>query len=68
MTIQKTKHNEILIRFSSDVDLESVQDFLDYVRYRELLSKSNVKQSTVDRLSKSVNRRWWVKNAKRFTR
>ena len=65
MTIER-KNNEIIIKISSSLDGRELQDLLNFIRYKELTSKSKVKQSTVDKLSKSINKTWWKKNAKRF--
>jgi len=65
MLIERTS-KEIIIRLPSTVDTEDLQDFLDYVRYKELTSSFKVAQKEVDRLADKVNKDWWTKNRKNF--
>ena len=65
MIIERTK-SEIVIRVSSKINTYGLQRLLDYLRYQELTSTSQVKQSDVDALAKEVNKNWWDKNKQRF--
>jgi predicted nucleotide-binding protein (sugar kinase/HSP70/actin superfamily) len=65
MLIERTA-KEVIIRLSSKVDTEDLQDFLNYARYKELTSEIKVSQKEVDRLASKVNTDWWAKNRKRF--
>ena len=65
MLIERTD-NEIIIRFPSYVDTKGVQRLLDFLRYKEVTSKSKAKQKDVDKLAREVNKEWWEKNKKRF--
>ncbi|MBA4407981.1 MAG: hypothetical protein C0397_01000 [Odoribacter sp.] len=65
MIIERTK-SEIVIRVSSKVNTYGLQRLLDYLRYQELTSTSQTKQSDVDALAKEVNKNWWEKNKQRF--
>ena len=65
MLIERT-NKEIIIRLPATVDTEDLQDFLDYVRYKELTSSFKVSQKEVDRLADKVNKDWWTKNRKNF--
>ena len=65
MLIERTD-NEIIIRFPSSVDTKGVQRLLDFLRYKEVTSKSKAKQKDVDKLDREVNKEWWEKNKKRF--
>jgi hypothetical protein len=49
-------NNEILVRLSPQTNTSDLQDMLDYLEYKELVSKSKVKQSDIDELAKKVNR------------
>lgn len=55
MIIERTK-KEILIRLSPETNTSDLQDLLDYLQYKELVSKSKAKQSDIDDLAKQVNR------------
>ena len=65
MLIERT-NKEVIIRIPASVDTEDLQDFVNYVRYKELTSKFKVSQKTVDKLAKDTNKKWWAKNSKRF--
>ena len=43
MILERTD-KEILVRLPSSVDLTELQDMIDYLRYKELTSKSKAKQ------------------------
>lgn len=55
MLVERTE-NEILIRISPDIDINDIQDIIDLLKYKELVSKSKATQKDVDELSKEVNR------------
>ncbi len=67
MSIEQTT-DAIVVRLPLNVklDIEEVQRFLNYLRYKELVSKSKATQDQIDELAKSVNAGWWEKNKKRF--
>ncbi len=65
MLIERT-NNEVIIRLPSNVDTEGLQRLVDYLSYKEATSKSQAKQSDVDKLAKEVKRGWWTKNRSRF--
>lgn len=66
MRVQRT-NEEVIIKLSGDVDIRELQGILDYIRYKELTSKGKkVNQSTITKLSREVNARWWKKNKQRF--
>ena len=61
------ENNEIKISLPDNLmDLEEVQNMLDYFRYREISSKSKATQKEADELSNEINNSWWNKNKHRF--
>lgn len=66
MVIERTK-KEVIIRLSPDVDIEDLQAFLNYARYKELTANYSVPQKEVDKLAKQINKDWWAKNKKQFS-
>lgn len=60
------KDNEILIRVAANTDLTGLQRILDYIRFREIASKSKVSQDQIDELAKESKSSWWEKNKDRF--
>ena len=65
MQIERT-NNEILIRISSDTDLTGLQRISDYLKFREIASKSKLSQEQIDKLSSQSKSLWWEKNKSRF--
>ncbi len=56
------KAKEIIIRIPASVSIDDLQEFINYVRYKELTSKTKTSQNQVDTLSRKVNKNWWKKN------
>lgn len=67
MQIERT-NNEIVIRVSSDTDLIGLQRILDYLKFREIASKSKASQEQIDKLSSESKSSWWKKNKSRFVK
>ena len=61
MLVERTK-KEIIIRLPASVDVEDLQDMLNYSRYKELTSGFRIAQKKVDKLSGQINSNWWAKN------
>lgn len=55
MIIERRK-KEILVRLSHLTNISDLQDMIDFLNYKELVSKSKAKQSDIDELSRQVNR------------
>jgi hypothetical protein len=65
MIIERTS-KEIIIRLSPSIDTDGLQDFLNYLIYREATEKSKARPSDIDTLVKKIKKGWWKKNRKRF--
>jgi len=65
MTIE-SKENEIIITISSSINLEDIQRSLDFIRYKEILSKSKATQTDADQLAAQINTEWWRKNKDKY--
>ncbi len=65
MKIERTD-DEILIRVAANTDLTGLQRILDYIKFREIASKSKVTQERIDELAKESKSSWWEKNKRRF--
>ena len=55
MQIERTE-NEIIIRLPASIDTEDLQDFLNYMRYKELTSGFTVPQEEVYQLAAEINK------------
>lgn len=67
MLVERT-NKEIIIRLPASVNVDDLQAFINYARYKEITSKLNVKQSDVDKLANKVNDSWWQANKDRFVK
>jgi adenosine deaminase len=65
MIIERTS-DEFIIRFPITANVEKIQDFIDYLRYKELTATYSVEQSEVDKFAQEVNENWWKNNKDRF--
>lgn len=60
-------NNEIKFTIPANiVDIDEIQSFIDYIRFKEISSKSNASSSDADNLSNEINKSWWDKNKRRF--
>jgi hypothetical protein len=64
--IIESKNDEIIIRISAEVNLEDIQKSLDFIRYKEILSKSKGTQEDADALAKKINNDWWNENKSKY--
>jgi len=60
MIIERTK-GEIIIRLPGDINIDELQDMTDWIKYKEITSKSKAKQEEVDSLVNEIKRGRWNK-------
>lgn len=60
MIIERTK-KEVVIRIPATINTDDLQDFVNYIRYKELTSKFKVSQKDVDSIVSDVKKDWLVK-------
>lgn len=65
MKIERTD-NEILIRVSSETNLVGLQRIVDFIKFREIASKSKATQKEIDQLAKESKSNWWKNNKSKF--
>ncbi len=65
MYIERT-NKEVIIRLPSYVNTEGLQQFIDFLCYKEATAKSKAKQKDVDKLARDVKKGWWNKNRSRL--
>jgi len=65
MVFERTD-NEIIIRLPNGIDWGDLESILKYIRYRELVSKSQATQEDIDRVASEMNKSWWTENQHRF--
>lgn len=57
MQIERT-NKEILIRLSSETDLIGLQRILDYLKFREIASKSKASKEEIDEIASKSKKSW----------
>jgi hypothetical protein len=65
MTIERTK-NEVIFRLPNNINLDDLQDFADYFKYRTIANKSKATQTEVDNLVKEIKKGRWDKTRKQL--
>jgi len=65
MQIERT-NNVILIRIAPGTNIVELQRILDFLKFREIASKSKATQAQIDKLSTESKSAWWKNNKDRF--
>jgi hypothetical protein len=61
------ENNEIKFSIPGDIlEINEIQSFIDYIKFREITSKSKATQADADMLAEEINQSWWDKNKHRF--
>ncbi len=67
MTIERDS-NEIIIRLPDTVNMDHLQQVINYLMYLEATADSQAKQEDVDELAQQANKGWWEENKHRFSK
>ena len=65
MTIE-TKNNNTIITIPNSINFAYLQDFLDYLNVKTIVSKSKATTVQIKNLSEKSQEDWWNKNKNRF--
>ncbi len=65
MIIERTD-KEIIIKLPNYIDTDGLEDFFDYLSYKEATENSKAKQEDVDKLVKEIKKDWWRKNRDKY--
>ncbi len=57
MVVERNR-KEVIIKLPASVDTEDLQDFLNYERYKELVSGINIPQKEIDKIANKINSSW----------
>lgn len=60
MTVER-KGNEILVRLSANLDLETIQEALNFLAYKEAAQGSKASPEDAQKLGEEVNQNIWRK-------
>lgn len=60
-------NNEIRFTIPDNIiDIDEIQYFIDYVRFKEVTSKSRATKEDSEKLAEEINKSWWDKNKIKF--
>jgi len=59
-------NDEIIIRISSKVRPDGIQQLVDFLEQREATAKSEANQEDIDALVNEIKKGWWSKNKDRL--
>ena len=65
MVIERTS-TEIIFRLPADIDTTGLQRIVNYLKYKEAISKSEGTESHANKLANESKKRWWAENNERF--
>ncbi|MBL7105348.1 MAG: hypothetical protein ISS18_13550 [Bacteroidales bacterium] len=65
MIVERT-NNEVIIRLPGSIDTIDLEDMVDYIKFKEITSKSKATQNEVDSLVKEIKKGRWENNRKRL--
>ncbi len=60
------QNNEIVIRIPNNIDINVLQNFIDYLKVKTILSKSKASEESIENISSDINNSWWNKNKNKF--
>ena len=65
MVIENNK-NEIILKIPAGFDLLGIQRILNYLKYKEIIKKSEATQEIVDEIAEESKINWWKENKDKF--
>ena len=65
MIIEKTS-KELIIRLSASLDISDLEEMVEYLRYKEITSKSRATKTDVENLVSDIKKGRWAKARKRL--
>jgi hypothetical protein len=67
MVIERTSE-EIILRLPSSMDTSILQKIIDYLQFKEIISKSEASEEQASELARESKENWWNENKHRFTK
>jgi hypothetical protein len=66
--IVQTKNNDTIITIPNSVNYTYLQDFLDYLTIKSIISKSKATEKQISDLAEKAQTEWWNKNKSKFVK
>jgi len=64
--IVESINNETVIRVPSSIKFNFIQDFIDYLNAKSIISNSKASDQEIDELAEQAQEEWWNKNKAKF--
>lgn len=64
--IVETKNNNTIITIPNSISFTYLQDFLDYITVKSIVSKSKATEEEIIDLAEKAQVDWWIKNKSKF--
>jgi len=61
-------NNETVIRVPSSIKFDFIQDFIDYINAKSIISNSKASDQEIDKLAEEAQEEWWKNNKAKFLR
>ncbi len=58
--------NETVIRVPNSINFEYIQDFIDYLSIKSIVSKSKASDVEIELIAEEAHADWWMKNKSNF--
>ncbi len=59
-------NNEIIIKIPSDTDITGLQRLIDFIKFREIASRSKANETEINNLARESKSDWWSSNKDKF--
>lgn len=63
------QNNEYIISIPDNIlSLNEIQEFIDFLRFRSITSKSKATAQDIDVIANEIDESWWEKNKRKFVK
>lgn len=63
------QNNEYIISIPDNIlSLNEIQEFIDFLRFRSITSKSKATSEDIDIIANEIDESWWEKNKRKFVK
>jgi len=59
-------NNETVVRFPQSLNVSYVQQFIDYITVKSILSKSKATEIEIETLAEEAQEKWWAEDKSKF--
>lgn len=66
MVVVERTNEEFILRIPLDMDLQSLQRVVDYLKFKEIVKNSAGTEDEANRLADESKKDWWRRNKVRF--